>query len=187
MIERTLVLVKPDGVERALVGKVISRLEEAGLKVVAMKMLLSTKELAGKHYYAEQKWFEDTGNRSIKALAARGVVVKDTPVQFATRIRNYLIEFLTDAPIVAMVLEGNEAISITRKIVGSTEPKNSDPSTIRGMYSLDSYERADQRKGPIRNIIHASEDKRTADREIKVWFKPKEILDYKRADQDAIY
>jgi nucleoside-diphosphate kinase len=182
MIERTLLLVKPDGVQRALMGRIITRFEDAGLKVVAIKMLCPDKELAGTHYIADQKWFEETGGRTLQVYKDRGVVVKETAVQIATRIRNYLIESLTDMPVVAIVLEGNDAISVTRKMVGSTEPKRADPSTIRGTFSTDSYEKADERKGPIRNVVHASEDKKTAEREIKVWFKPKEILNYKRAD-----
>ncbi len=187
MIERTLVLVKPDGVQRALTGKVISRLEDAGLKVVAMKMVVPDKELVSVHYIADQKWFEDTGNKTLQTYKERGVVVKETAVELATRIRSYLIESLANQPVVAIVFEGNDAISVIRKIVGSTEPRKADPSTIRGMYSIDSYERADERKNPIKNIVHASEDKKTAEREIAVWFKPNEIIKYNRADQNALY
>ncbi len=187
MIERTLVLVKPDGVERALIGKIISRFEESGMKVVAIKMVLPDKELTGTHYAADPKWFEDTGNRTLAAYKEKGVILNETAVQISTRIRNYLIDFLSSGPAVAMVLEGNEAISITRKIVGATEPKRSDPSTIRGSLSLDSYELADEQKRVLKNLVHASEDKRTADREIAVWFKPSEIMKYKRADEGTMY
>lgn len=187
MIERTLVLVKPDGVQRALIGKIISRFEDAGMKVVAAKMVWPDKELAGKHYTDDPKWFNDTGNRTLATYKERGVKVTETAVQIATRIRNYLIQFLSSGPVLAFVLEGNDVITITRKIVGATEPRKSDPSTIRGMYSLDSYEKADETKRPIMNLVHASEDKKTSDREIAIWFKPKEIMDYKRADQSALY
>jgi nucleoside-diphosphate kinase len=187
MIERTLVLVKPDGVERALIGRIISRFEEVGFKVVAIKMVKPDKELAGTHYIADKKWFEDTGNRTLQSYKERGIIVKETAVQLSTKIRNYLIESLSSGPLVALVLEGNDAISVTRKIVGSTEPRKSDPSTIRGSFSSDSYELADVRKRPIKNLVHASEDKKTAEREIAVWFKPKELSIYKRADEDSLY
>lgn len=187
MIERTLVLVKPDGVKRALIGRIISRLEDSGLKVVAMKMVVPDRKLVGMHYIADQKWFEDTGSKTLKAYREKGIKVTETAVEIAKRIRGYLIESLADQPVVAVVFEGNEAIAITRKIVGTTEPKRADPSTIRGMYSVDSYERSDERKQPIKNLVHASEDKGTADREIAVWFKPKELLKYERADQSALY
>jgi nucleoside-diphosphate kinase len=187
MIERTLVLVKPDGVQRALIGKVISRLEDVGLKAIAIKMVKPNKELVGNHYIADQKWFEDTGNRTLQTYRERGIEPKETAVEIATRIRNYLIESLSNKPVVAIVFEGNEAISITRKIVGSTEPRKADPSTIRGSLSADSYELADKRKEPVKNIVHASEDRKTADREIAVWFKNSEIIEYKRADENALY
>jgi nucleoside-diphosphate kinase len=187
MIERTLVLIKPDGVKRALLGKIISKFEDVGLKVVAMKMVWPNKNLADNHYIAEKKWFEDTGKRTIQAYKERGIIIKETPVQVSTKIRNYLMDFIASGPVVAFVLEGNDAIFITRKIVGSTEPRKADPSTIRGAYSSDSYEFSDERKRPTKNLVHASEDKRTADREIKVWFKPNEIMDYKRADEEAMY
>lgn len=187
MIERTLVLVKPDGVQRALIGKIIARLEDAGLKIVAIKMVKPDKELAGLHYINDKKWLTDTGTRTLNSYKEKGVILKQTPVEIATRIRNFLIEFLSSGPVVAMVLEGNDAISVTRKIVGSTEPRKADPSSIRGMYSTDSYELSDKKKRPIKNLVHASEDKKTADREISVWFRPKELVEYKRADEESLY
>lgn len=187
MTERTLLLVKPDGVERALIGKILSRLEDTGMKIIAIKMVSPTKKLAGTHYAADPKWFVETGTRSINAAKERGVIIKETPVQFATKIRNYLIESLSSGPVVAVVLEGNEVIAITRKLVGSTEPKRAEPSTIRGTYSIDSYALAEEKKRPIMNIVHASEDKRTAEREIKVWFKEDELVKYKRTDEKLLY
>jgi nucleoside-diphosphate kinase len=187
MIENTLVLIKPDGVERAIIGRVISKFEDTGLKVVAVKMLAPDAKLAGDHYAADKKWFEDTGNRTIQAYKEKGIAIKETPVEVATRIRNYLIKSLSSGPVIAIVLEGNDAIPIARKLVGPTEPKSADPSTIRGIFSSDSYELSDERKRPLRNIVHASEDKKTAEREIKVWFKQSELVSYKRADEDALY
>ncbi len=187
MIERTLLLVKPDGVKRAIIGKVLSRFEDTGLKVIAMKMVWPDRELAGQHYIADKKWFEDTGGKTLAAYREKGIILKETAVQVATRIRNYLIEFLSSGPVVAVVLEGNDAIFVTRKIVGATEPKRAEPSTIRGSLSSDSYELSDEFKRPIKNIVHASEDKKTADREIAVWFKPKELMAYKRADETGMY
>lgn len=188
MVERTLVLIKPDGVKRALIGAVVSKLELAGLKVVAMKMVTPSRTLAGIHYAADHKWFVDTGTKSMKAYQEKGIKLKEkTPIELAKKIRGYLIDYIANQPIVAIVFEGNEAISVTRKMVGATEPKRSDPSTIRGMYSVDSYEASDKRKQPLMNIVHASEDKKTSDREIAVWFKQDEILKYERADQNALY
>jgi len=187
MIERTLVLIKPDALRRGLTGRIVAKLEDAGLKIVAMKMVSPDKKLAGNHYAADKKWFVDTGTKTIKAYAEKGVIIKETPVQVSTRIRNFLIEFLSEGPVIAIIFEGNDAIAVTRKMVGVTEPKRSDPSTIRGMFSTDSYELSDERKRPLKNLVHASEDKRTSDREIAVWFTKSEIARYERSDEDAMY
>ncbi|MGI0100178.1 MAG: nucleoside-diphosphate kinase [Candidatus Micrarchaeaceae archaeon] len=187
MMERTLMLVKPEGVKRALIGRIISRMEDSGLKVVAIKMVVPDSKTAGVHYIADKKWLNDTGSRTIQAYRDKGVVIKETPVQVATRIRNLLIKSLAGNPVVAIVFEGNEAAFVARKITGSTEPRKADPSTIRGLFSTDSYELSDSIGRPIRNIVHASEDAKTAKREIGVWFSPKELIQYKRADEDALY
>lgn len=187
MIERTLLLIKPDGVQRAIIGKVITRFEDAGFKIVAIKMVHPDKKLAGRHYIADKEWFEATGGRTLQAYREKGIILKETAVEVATRIRNYLIDFLSGGPVIAIVIEGNDAISITRKIVGATEPKRADPSTIRGALSSDSYELSDRGKRPLKNVVHASEDKKTAEREIAVWFRPKELVKYSRADEDALY
>jgi nucleoside-diphosphate kinase len=187
MIERTLLLVKPDGVSRALIGKVISTMEDAGLKVVAIKMVLPDKKIAGEHYAADPKWFEDTGGRTLQHYKEKGVKTSETAREIGMRIRSYLISFLMSGPIVAAVVEGNSSIPIVRKLIGSTEPRKADPSTIRGKYSTDTYEMSDKKARPILNLVHASEDKRTAEREIAIWFKKSEILDYKRADESALF
>ncbi len=187
MIERTFLLIKPDGVWRALIGKIISQLEDAGMKVVAMKMVLPDKETAGNHYIYDKQWLETVGKKSIGSYKDKRMTLKETPLQIGERIRGYLVDYLSGGPTVAMVVEGNEAISAVRKLVGSTEPKSADPSTVRGRFSTDSYQLADDKKRPIRNLVHASEDKKTADREISVWFKKSEIMDYKRADEGAMY
>ena len=187
MIERTLVLVKPDGVIRALTGRIIARFEDAGLKPVAIKMVKPSRELAGRHYIDDPKWLEETGAKAIAAYKEKGVEVKDTPVQAAMRIRGYLMDFISSGPVVAMALEGNDAIAVTRKITGATEPKRADPSTIRGYFSTDSYGMADSKNRPLKNLVHASEDKATADREISIWFTAEELVDYKSAAEAALY
>ncbi len=187
MIERTLLLVKPDGASRALIGKIISQMEESGLKVVAMKMVLPDEKIAGEHYIYDKDWLETVGNKSIKSFAEKGIKIKETALQVGERVRGYLIKFLVSGPVVPMVIEGNEAISIVRKLIGTTEPKKADPSTVRGRFSTDSYGQSDARQRPILNLVHASEDEKTAAREIAVWFKKSEIVSYKRADEGAMY
>ena len=155
IIEKTLVLVKPDGVKRGLIGNVISRFESIGFKIVAMKMVLSGQEKSGRHYG------EDIAKR-------RG-----------EHVRKNLIDFLNKGPIVAMVVEGPHAIEIIRKVVGSTDPKEAAPGTIRGDFSYFSLNYADLKGKAAFNVIHASSKKEDAEHEISIWFSPEEIYDYK--------
>lgn len=187
MIDRTLVIIKPDGVYRSLTGKIITSLEDAGLKLVASKMVTPTQEMAGKHYVADEAWLQNVGEKAIASYKEKGVKVKDTPKEIGMRIRQYLLDYFTSGPVVAMVFEGNEAVFITRKILGPTEPRKADPSTIRGRYSSDSYDLADNAKRAVKNLVHMSEDRSVAEKEIALWFKKSEISSYKRADEDIMY
>ncbi len=155
MIEQTLVLLKPDTVQRGFIGEIITRFERAGLKIVALKLLQSDENLAKKHYTEE--------------LAQRR----------GEHVRNYNIKFLLEGPVVAMVLEGLHAIEIVRKMIGPTEPKSALPGTIRGDYAHMSYAHCDAKQTVTRNLVHASADKKDAEREIPVWFKKEEITEYK--------
>ena len=187
MIERTLLLVKPDGVHRALIGKVISQMEDSGLKLCAIKMVWPDKKLAGEHYIYDKVWLTSVGTKTHSSYKEKGIILKETPLQIGERVRGYLITLLTSGPIVAMILEGNCAIPIVRKLIGATEPKKADPSSVRGRFSSDSYDLAEKGERAILNIVHASEDDKTAAKEISVWFKKSEIVDYKRADEAAMY
>jgi nucleoside-diphosphate kinase len=147
--ERTFTLIKPDGVQRGFVGNIISRFEQKGLKVVAMKMLVVSGDLA-KSYYSEhigKPFFEP------------------------------LIEYITSGPSVAMVLEGDDAVKVTRKMMGATDPKEADQGTIRGDFGLQVG----------RNIIHGSDSLSSAEREISLFFSEKEIIDFKRIDEEWLY
>jgi len=186
-MERTLVLVKPDGVYRALIGEVISKFEHAGLKIVAIKMLRPNKELVERHYYADKEWLESIGKKSIASAEKEGKHVTETPLEIGMRVRNTLIKYLTDEPVVAMVVEGNDAVFIVRKLIGSTEPKSAEPSSIRGEFSSDSYALADSQGRAVRNIVHASGEKKDAEREIPIWFTEDEIIEYNRADENIMF
>lgn len=153
-IERTLVLIKPDGVARGLIGRILSRFEDAGLKIIGMKMQFTTKEHALKHYD------EDIERRRGK------------------KVRQLLVEFLEAGPVIAFVLEGINAIENVRKMVGPTEPKAALPGTIRGDFAHVSYEFADEKGIVVKNLIHASADKEYAAKEIELWFKKDELHSY---------
>ncbi len=187
MIERTLVLIKPDGVYRSLIGKVVQQFEDAGLKIVALKLVKPSKDLALKHYPADEKWYNELWEKTKKNAEAEGKKFTETPQQIGERVRGYLVDYIVDKPVVAMVVEGNNAIQNVRKIVGSTSPSNAEPSTIRGRFSTDSYDLADSQARAVRNIVHASDAPETAEREIKVWFSDEEIVEYKRADEEVVY
>jgi nucleoside-diphosphate kinase len=159
MIERTFVMIKPDGVQRQLIGKVLERFEQSGLKIVAMKMAWVDENFAKQHYT------EDISRR-------RG-----------EHVRKYLVDFLKEGPVLAFVLEGVNAIENVRKIVGATEPKSALPGTIRGDFAHVSYAYADDKHMVVRNIIHASADKNDAEYEVKLWFKPEEIHSYKTVSE----
>lgn len=187
-VERTLVLLKPDTVQRNLIGEVISRFERAGLKIVALKFLNCTPEQALKHYVKNDAEYEALGNRSIAGMEKAGMDVTGVNArEKGESIINSLVKFLTASPVVALVLEGHQAVKLTRKIVGSTEPLNSDVGTIRGDYTLDSYVMADADNRAIRNLVHASGNVEEAEYEIPVWFKPEEVIDYRNVRDAILY
>ena len=154
MIERTLLLLKPDCVQRSLIGEVISRFEKTGLKIVGMKMVWCDEDFATKHYF-------------------------DMKERYGEKIYRLNADFLKEGPIVAMVLEGAGAIKVVRKIVGSTYPDEALPGTIRGDYSHISREHANENNKKVANLIHASSSKEDATREINLWFTPIELHSYK--------
>ena len=153
-MERTLVLIKPDGIVRQVTGKIISRFEDAGLKTIGMKMVWVDENLAKKHYR------------------------KDIAEKYGDKIRNSLIEYVREGPIIAIVLEGVDAIKVTRKIVGSTYPNESQPGTIRGDFAHISKHFANSEEMNVRNLIHASGDEDDAKIEVPLWFNEKEIHTY---------
>jgi len=187
MKERTLVLVKPDAVQRALTGDIISRIERTTLKVIGMKMVYATPELAGEHYAHDEDWFESVGGNTLKSYEAKGTPLDMTAREVGIRVREMLMEFISMAPVVALVIEGHNAVKTVRKLVGATSPEASAPGTIRGDYTIDSYELADTSKRAIQNLIHASGSPAEAEREINIWFKDEEVHAYMRVDEALIY
>jgi nucleoside-diphosphate kinase len=185
-MERTLVLIKPDGIKRGLIGAVIKKFETTGLKVVALKMVTPDEKLAAIHYPEGPQW-KDTWERTKQGYKEKGTPYTETLEQMTKRLREGLLQYLNSGPIVAMFIEGNEAVGSVRKITGATSPARADPGSLRGTYSTDSYEIADKAKRSIKNIVHVSDSVPNAEKEIAVWFSKKDIVTYKRADEDAIY
>lgn len=191
-MERTLVLVKPDGVQRSLIGEVISRFEHAGFKIVALKMLKPSKDLASRNYPDTDDWYRKVGERSINTFKSVGVdIVKkfgtDEPVQIGRIIKGWLVRFLSSDKVVAMVLEGNKASQHSRRLVGETDPIKAMAGSIRGGFSVDDVINGNTLNRPMANIVHASGSAEEAAEEIKVWFSDKEMLDYRRDNEDVFY
>ncbi len=186
--EQTLVIVKPDGVQRGLIGDVIHRYEQCGLKLVGLKMLIPSKKLTLDHYSIDPDWAIKSGTKTFESYKAKGLPLpgKD-PVEFAEGIRRKLMDFMSSGPVVAMIWQGMGAVAVVRKITGSTEPLTSAPGTIRGDYTIDSYTSADADARAVRNIIHASGSVEEAAKEIPIWFDKKEILNYRLVAEEIIY
>lgn len=185
--ERTLVLLKPDTIQRGLVGEIITRFERKGLKIVAMKMVWPTLTQAKKHYDWSDVEKEGTGNRTIEAYKAKGLKITKTAKEYAEDVQRKLNSYLVAGPIVAMVVEGAHAIEHVRKLVGHGSPLSADVGTIRADFTIDSYVLADDVDRAARNLIHASGNPGEAAREIKVWFKEDEIIDYDLAIEELLY
>lgn len=180
MEERTLVLIKPDGVKRSISGKIISRFEDAGLKIIAMKMIWADKELAKNHYFLDEEWAKGVYEKTKKSYEKEG---KEFPykdhMEIGKTIQSWNMDFLTEGPVIAIVLEGPHSIELARKIIGNTEPRSSLPGTIRSDFaSVESYQVADKDKRVMRNLAHASDSVETAKREMMLWFSLEEIHDY---------
>lgn len=187
MIERTLVLLKPDAIQRALIGDILSRFEKTGLKIVGLKMVYANKDTAGKHYADDTEWLKSVGEKMIKSYKEKGVAINDPPEVIGQRVRQQLIDFITMSPSVAVCVEGHAAVEKARAIVGATAPLNAMPGTIRGDYAFDSYGLADKSGRPIQNLIHASDSVDKAKGEIDLWFKQDELHPYQRVDEGLLY
>ncbi len=186
--ERTLIIIKPDGVQRSLIGEIIGRYEAIGLKLVAMKMFVPKAEMVEQHYTLDPEWRRVTGEKTIKGYLDKGLTPPLTdPLAVTARLLKRLMAYITSGPVIAMVWEGAHAVKIVRKITGGTEPLTSDVGTIRGDYVLDSYQMSDDDGRSIRNLIHASGSVKEAEDEIKHWFKPEEIIDYRLVQEEIIY
>jgi len=188
--ERTLVIIKPDGVQRSLIGEIIKRYERTGLKLLALKMIIPTEELATTHYYevGGDEWLEEVGRKARAAYEKRG---KESP--YKTNMDNGKAvlaanaKYLSSGPVVAMIWQGNKAVELVRKITGGTEPLTSDVGTIRGDFTLDSYAMADTDQRSVRNLIHASGSAEEAEQEIKIWFSEEDVLKYNHIQEKILY
>lgn len=186
--EKTLVIIKPDGVQRGLIGEIIKRYERTGLKLSALKMLIPNEEMVESHYLIDPEWLVKVGLKAIESYRKKGLAPPSAdPKIIGQKVLNNLKKYFTSGPIIVMVWEGINAVGIIRKITGGTEPLTSDVGTIRGDFTIDSYEVADTTGRAVRNLIHASGSKEEAEKEIKIWFREDEILKYKLINEKILY
>lgn len=175
--EQTLVLIKPDGVRKNLSGKIIARFEEAGLKIKAVKLIQASQELVANHYPLDEEWAKSVFAKTKTAYEKLGKPMKfSSHLKLGKEIQSRLQKFLLEGPVIALVVEGDNAIEKVRNLIGHTEPKQAAPGTIRKDFAPDeSYEVADKEKRALYNLVHASDSKETAKREISLWFNQKEL------------
>ena len=186
--ERTMVILKPDAIQRSLIGEIVKRYEQVGLKLVGIKMMVPTAEQVEKHYTLDPEWRVKTGLKTIKGYTDKGLTPPSTdPLEITGRILKNLVRYLTSGPVVAMVWQGAHAVEIVRKLTGGTEPLTSAVGTIRGDYVLDSYRMSDSDTRSVRNLVHASGSVKEAQDEIAHWFKPGELFDYTIVQESIMY
>ncbi len=183
--ERTYVMVKPDGVVKGLIGEIIKRFEQRDLKIVALEMYKPTYEEIDNHYPKDPAWIARLGEKTLKTYKKYGYdpledFGTDDPAKIGPEIRKWLMDYMTSAPVVKMVVEGTHAVDMVRKIAGPTMPYLAEMGTIRGDYSNDSPAVANAEKRAIMNLIHASETPEEAAHEIEHWFGTSTIHNYKR-------
>jgi len=190
--EKTVVLIKPDGVKRGLVGEITSRIERRGLKIIALEMIWATEQQMDDHYPKDEKWINRLGEKTRANYEKYGYDTKkelgtDDNMKIGKMIREWLIDYVISGPMVKMIVKGIHAVDMIRKLVGDTLPSAAEMGTIRGDFSVDSSAAANRSKRAVHNIVHASETIAEAAHEIEFWFSPEEIHDYKRAEEDIMF
>lgn len=186
--EQTLVIIKPDGVQRSLIGEVVRRIERTGLKLVGIKMVVPSEELVRGHYTLDAGWLEAVGHKAIAGMRDKGLTPEsDEPLVMGEKVLAGLVRYFRSGPVVAMVWQGAHAVPVVRKLVGGTEPLSSDVGTIRGDFVIDSYPLANGDGRAVRNIVHASGTPQEATAEIAHWFRPDELLAYRLVGEQILY
>ncbi len=183
--EQTFVILKPDTIQRSLIGEIVNRIERTGLKLVALKMLVADEKRLTDHYGKTNEWYLEKGTKRVRLMQEAGKTVDAgrPPIEYGKDIIRGVIRYMRSSPVVAMVWEGNQAVAVVRKIVGTTDPTTSDVGTIRGDYQIDSYTLSDAEQRGIRNILHCSDQPSEAQREIGIWFTSEELHQYRHINE----
>ncbi|MDR2685765.1 MAG: hypothetical protein LBB23_03285 [Rickettsiales bacterium] len=175
MHERTLVILKPDAIARGLAGKIITAIEDCGLKITDAKLMTASRLTAEQHYNGSQEFLNALGVKAIENAKSKGedIIKKfgtENPAQIGAMIRTRILNYITEGPVMPMIAEGNDAVRVVRKLIGATNPVDADPSTIRGKYCTDSLELSSREGRATRNLVHASGNVAEAAAEIPIWF-----------------
>jgi len=186
--EKTLIIIKPDGIQRTLIGEIIGRYERMGLKLISTKMLVPTAEQIETHYTLDPEWKKNVGEKAIESYKKKGETPpSEDPIEVGDKVIESLKKYMTSGPVLAMVWQGAHAVEVVRKVTGGTEPRSSDVGTIRGDFVLDSYMMADTDDRAVRNLIHASGSVEEANNEIAHWFDEKELISYRLVQEQILY
>ncbi|MBI5126902.1 nucleoside-diphosphate kinase [Candidatus Roizmanbacteria bacterium] len=190
--QRALLIIKPDGVQRDIIGKILSRFETVGLKIIGLKFEWATEEKVIAHYPETEAWFKKVGERTLtnykkKGLDARKIFKTDDAVSIGKIVKSWLVTYFKESPVFMAVVEGYDAIEIVRKLSGNTIPVLAAPGTIRGDFSHDTIDLANEQNRPLRNLIHASDTIEDGEKEIKVWFNEDELFSYELASEKFMY
>jgi len=186
--EQSLVIIKPDGVQRSLIGEIIHRIERVGLKLVALKFQIPNKDKVKSHYTIDPEWIIKAGTKACKAKQNAGEDISNLdPEKVGLNILEKLQTYMTSGPVVIMVWQGAHAVDVIRKLVGGTEPRTSDVGTIRGDFVHDSYEISNIENRSVRNVIHASGTPEEAQKEIQNWFTKEELILYRLVAEEILY
>jgi len=188
--EQTFVLIKPDAVQKGLIGEIIRRFEQRDLKVVALEMFQPTAEQIDNHYPKDDTWVTRLGEKSLSTYKKYNIdpiplMGTEDPAKMGPTVRKWIVDYMSSAPLVRMIVQGLHAVDTVRKITGNTLPFLADIGTIRGDFSIDSPALANSEKRAVMNLIHASETAQEAEHEIKHWFGTTKTLNYKRFGVDA--
>ncbi len=185
--ELTFAILKPDAIQRGLVGEIVSRFERAGLKIVAMKLTMLEEKKLWDHYNKDESWFLKKGANIANERKASGLPADKEPIEYGKDIIRALVKFMTSGPVVVLAIEGNQAVTVVKKLVGGTEPSTSDVGTIRGDFTLDSYAISAIDDRAVRNLVHCSDAVEEAERELKLWFKKDDLISYQLIAEAILY
>jgi nucleoside-diphosphate kinase len=189
--ERTFVILKPDAIQRGLIGEIIQRFERIGLKIVGMKMHMADEAKLWEHYHKDEAWFLKKGEKILANKQSLGHTVDKEAIEYGKDIIRAVVSYMRAGPVISLVLEGNNAANVVKRIVGGTEPATADSGTIRGDFALDSYYLCDvDGSRGMRNLIHCTDiadGEGAAEREIGIWFAQEELVAYRLISEAMLY